>query len=334
MEAEARGAAEVVARLMAQDEERYEALGAYLRSKPPGFGMSLARGSSDHAAAFGAYLIMQRTGRVVASLPPSILTLFGAELRCAGALAYAVSQSGQSPDIIAPIRQLRGAGATTIAFTNDVQSPLARAAEHVLSIHAGLEHSVAATKSFIASIVGLTRLVAHWMQDADLRQALAALPDQLRRAAALDWSKIIPELTDVDRAMILARGYGLPIAQEAALKLKETCGIQAEAFSSAEVQHGPMALVGPHYPVLVLAPPGPGQEELLALARDMKGRGVKVMLAAPASDADVPLEPAADPAVATLLAIQPFYIMAAHLAAARGLDPDSPPNLKKVTRTL
>jgi glucosamine--fructose-6-phosphate aminotransferase (isomerizing) len=278
---------------------------------------------------------MARCGRLVTSLPMSLVTLYGAPLRTRRTLAVAISQSGRSPDLIEPIGLFRRGGGTTVALVNDVESPLAGAAEWTLPLHAGAEHSVAATKSFICALSASARLAGHWMQDDALLGALEDLPDVLARACALDWSSAIGPLVKAERMMVIGRGTGLGIAQEAALKFKETCAIQAEVFSSAEVQHGPMALVDAGYPMLVFAPRGPAQHGLLQLAERMRARGACVLLAAPQEIAhrQLTLATTATPDLDPIAAVQSFYLLVEALALARGRDPDRPPHLDKVTST-
>lgn len=335
MLAEAREAPGVVARQLSEDGERWRAFGARLRQQPPASLLTVARGSSDHAAHYAAYLIMARMGRLVASMPMSLVTLYQSQIRCEGLASLAFSQSGQSPDLVGPTEYFRRCGALTCAFVNDADSPLARAAEWLFCLHAGPERSVAATKSFIAQLVAGARLVASWQDDAALAAALEALPDAMQRAVHTDWSPAVAALADADRLFVVGRGLGLPVAMEAALKFKETCGIQAEAFSGAEIQHGPMRLIEEGYPLLVFAPRGPAQPGLLELARTMRGRGARVLLAAPPGtpDALLPLVESTVPELDPVCAIQSFYPMVEALARARGNDPDSPPHLKKVTRT-
>lgn len=332
---EARSAADAVARQLAADGARCAALGQALRARPPAVTLTVARGSSDHAAAYCAYLIMARLGRIVASLPMSLLTLYKSPLQAQQTLAIAISQSGQSPDVVEPIGYFRAGGATTVALVNDDSSPLARAAEWALPLHAGPERSVAATKSFITSLVAGARLVAHWQDDPELLAALQALPAALRSAADADWSAALPVLTPARNIMVVGRGIGLPIALEAALKLKETSALQAEAFSGAEIQHGPMALIEQGYPLLVFATRGPALQGLVTLAQAMRERGARVLLAAPDSvpqrELTLPLAPTPD--LDPIVAVQAFYGLAAQLAAARGIDPDRPRHLNKVTRT-
>jgi len=326
---------DAVARLLASDANAYASLGRALREQPPSSLLTVARGSSDHAAHYMAYLIMARLGRLVTSLPMSLVTLYQSRLQCAGLVSLAFSQSGQSPDLVAPTRYFRSGGARTVAFVNDAASPLALASEWVFPLHAGAETSVAATKSYIAQLVAGARVAAAWQDDASLQAALAALPEALRRAAQQSWQPAVDALAQADRLFVIGRGTGLAIAMEAALKFKEVCGIQAEAFSGAEVKHGPMALVEEGYPMLVLAPRGPAQAGLLALAEEMRARGARVLLAAPAGTpgAELPLVESGCEDLDPITAIQSFYPMVEALARARGLDPDQPRHLAKVTRT-
>lgn len=336
---EARQAPAVVARQLSQDIAAYEKFGALLRSQyentPAHSILTVARGSSDHAAHFMAYLLMARTGRLVTSLPMSLVTLYQSKIKCAGLLSMAFSQSGQSPDLVAPMRYFTDGGATTAAFVNDAESPLAKASQWIFPLHAGVEKSVAATKSFIAQLVAGVRVVAAWQDDAVLKNNLASLPDALANAAHADWSAGVEILIDCDRLLVIARGPGLAIAMEAALKFKETCAIQAEAFSGAEVKHGPMALIGAGYPLLIFAPRGPAQAGLLALAAEMRERGAKVLLAAPAGtpNSNLPIIETTSLDLDPISAIQSFYPMVEALARARGFDPDRPHYLAKVTRT-
>ncbi len=324
-----------VARLLAEDAAAYASLGAALRATPPQGVLTVARGSSDHAAHYMAYLVMARLGRLVTSLPMSLVTLYQAQLACEGLVSVAFSQSGQSPDLVAPTRVLRAGGARTVAVVNDPASPLAEAAEWVLPLHAGPERSVAATKSYITQLVAGARLTAAWQQDAELQAAVQALPAALDVAARQDWRVAVDALQGGDRLFVIGRGTGLAVAMEAALKLKEVCGVQAEAFSGAELRHGPMALVEQGYPLLVLAPRGPAQAGLLALADDMRQRGARVLLAAPPGTpgAELPLAPTGHEDLDPIAVVQSFYPMVEALARARGRNPDEPRHLAKVTRT-
>ncbi|MDN0074715.1 SIS domain-containing protein [Crenobacter sp. SG2303] len=333
---EALSAPEAVAAQHMYSDERLSVLARQLAQRPPKLALTVARGSSDHAASYFAYLTMQRLGVPVVSLPMSLMTLHRAPLAVDGALAVALSQSGQSPDLVDTMAALGAAGATTVALVNKPDSPLSEACEWAVPLAAGAERSVAATKSYIATLAAVARLVAHWGNDRALLAALETLPERLADAAQQDWSAALPVLKDAERIMVVGRGLGFAVALEAALKFKETCAIQAEAFSSAEIKHGPMALIDEGYPLLVFAPRGPEQAGILALADEMRGRGARVLLAAPADVAgrDLTLATADDAVLDPLTAIQSFYVMAAHLAEARGLNPDAPRHLQKVTCTL
>ncbi|MBQ5949369.1 SIS domain-containing protein [Massilia sp. ST3] len=332
---EALSASECVALQLSQDQDRYAELGRTLRSTSFHSAVTVARGSSDHASSYLAYLIMARMGRLVTSLPMSLITLYKSPLITRDTLAVSISQSGQSPDVVEPIRYFRDGGATTVALVNDAASPLAQAAEWAMPLHAGKEQSVAATKSFITSLVAGARLVAEWQDDPELKAGIAALPESLARAAEADWSPALEVLAPARNIMVVGRGISFPIALESALKFKETSALQAEAFSGAEIKHGPMALIEEGYPLLIFATRGPAQAGLVALADEMRGRGARVLLAAPddVASRDLTLPTAAIPDLDPIAAIQAFYVMAAHLSKARGLDPDRPRHLSKVTKT-
>lgn len=336
MHREAAEAPAAVACLLAAEGPAFAEIGAALRADPPRAIITLARGSSDHAAHYAAYLVMARLGRLVTSLPMSLLTLYQAPIDGRGLLALAFSQSGRSPDLVAALTRLRGHGARTLAFVNDAASPLAEAAARCVPLHAGPELSVAATKSCLCQFAAAAGLVAAWRPDAGWVAALESLPAALSQAAALDWSPAVAALQGADQLYVIGRGTGLAVALEAALKLKEVSGLNGEAHSGAEVQHGPMALVGPGFPVLVLAPRGPAQAGLLVLAQQMRERGAQVLLAAPAGTpgGDLPLAVTGHPDLDPLAMLQTFYGMAEALARARGHDPDRPRHLQKVTRTL
>lgn len=340
---EARQAPAVVRTLLSSDSERYAALVASLRAQPPQSVVTIARGSSDHAAHFMSYLIMARLGRLVTSLPMSLLTLHHSPLDCAGLTCFALSQSGRSPDLIVPTEHIRRGGGRTVAMVNADATPLAAAAEWSLSLHAGPELSIAATKSHIAQLTAGARLVAEWQGDAPLLAALQSLPEILNASVSADWSAAMPVLVNAEQLFVIGRGSALAVAAEAALKFKEVCGIQAEAFSAAEVKHGPMTLIGKGYPLLVFAPRGPAQAGVLTIADEMCQRGARVLLVVPpATDIGfnspqltrLPLVPTGADDLDPISAIQSFYPMIEALARQRGRDPDQPPHLAKVTCTL
>ncbi|MEO5772986.1 MAG: SIS domain-containing protein [Sphingomicrobium sp.] len=334
MFAEARAAADAVA---AQSDcaATLDRICSLLRDRGPHTVITCARGSSDHAATYAKYLIETRLGIPTASAAPSVTSLYAAPLHADGMLAIAISQSGRSPDLLATVRSLKAGGAFVIALVNDCSSPLADLCDEVLPLRAGTETSVAATKSFIATLAMIARLVARWTEDAALERELAELPAKLHDAFELDWSAMVDQLVECDNAYVLGRGLGLGIAQEAALKLKETSQIHAEAFSTAELQHGPMALVGPGLPLLLFGQSdaaGSGEDELVVQLRE---RGAPVLVAGRAAGSGALLPIIAGSAVTEpILQIQAFYRAANALAVARGRDPDQPPYLRKVTRTV
>jgi glucosamine--fructose-6-phosphate aminotransferase (isomerizing) len=342
MHAEAAESAAIAERQLTELAPDMGRLGERLRAMDPPVVLTCARGSSDHAATFAKYLIETRVRTPVASFAPSTSSLYATPWRhFEGALFLAISQSGRSPDIVASARAAKEAGACVIALVNDPTSPLADAAELTIPLLAGTERSVAATKSFLASLLALVNVVASWTEEDDLRGVLADAPNVLRGAWELDWSPAVAALSRESNLFVIGRGLTLGIAQEAALKLKETCGLHAEAFSAAEVKHGPMALMKPGFPVVLFPPSDEGGEDFEALARDFLGRGARVIMAGvgqphgcPAGTLVLPALAGVDHPVLTALAtIQSFYRLAAALSAARGYDPDRPPHLKKVTET-
>jgi len=331
---EAGEAAEAVRAQLERNRAAATELGAALRALAPRAVVTCARGSSDHAATYAKYLVETRLGVLTASAAPSIASVYNAPQDLRDCLFVAISQSGGSPDVLAAAQAAHRAGAVVVALVNEEDSPLARAARYCLPLCAGKEESVAATKTYIASLAAIAHLVAAWSDDARLLQALSSAPAALERAWALPWDAAVERLREKSHLFVLARGVGLGVAQEAALKCKETCGLHAESFSAAEVRHGPQALLEGSFPALVLAQDDEARPGLEAIARELAGRGVEVL----AAGIDVPgatilptLE--AHPAIQPLLLAQSFYRLANALAIARGHDPDRPPHLRKVTRT-
>jgi glucosamine--fructose-6-phosphate aminotransferase (isomerizing) len=330
---EAAEAADAVARQDGGGAE-LKRIGAALRKRSPPVVITCARGSSDHAATYAKYAIETRLGVPVASAAPSVASVYASKLRAKGAVCIAISQSGRSPDLLATVSSLKDAGACVIALVNELQSPLADLADEVLDLAAGPERSVAATKSFIASLAAIARIVAEWSGDEELRAGLRSLPARLREAWELDWSAVVDGLEGATDLYVLGRGVGYAAAQEAALKLKETSQLHAEAFSTAELRHGPMALVREGFPALIFSQSDETGENVGDTARALVERGARVFLAGAesrgaASLPSVRCSPLLEPSVQ----IQSFYRAANALALARGLDPDRPPNLAKVTET-
>ncbi|WP_148261203.1 SIS domain-containing protein [Conexibacter woesei] len=308
----------------------------------------VARGSSDHASVVGRYLLELATGRPVSLAAPSLHLLYGARVDYTGQLAIAVSQSGRTPEIVTTLRRLREAGACGLAITNDADSELAAAADALFALEAGEELAVPATKTVTAQLLAFALLARGLagagaagggaagaigslpFSDADLAAlpgavaAVLADPEPARRAAAA--------LSDATRLVVTARGLLYGAALEAALKLQETSAVAADAFSSADLRHGPIAIVGEGFPVLALSAPGPAQEDVAELVTTLRERGARVLTIACDDDADLALPPVAE-ALAPIVAVVRAQQLARELALVRGRDPDAPAGLRKVTAT-
>jgi len=334
----AREAAQAAAAARLQIERcagEFAALGARLRRRPPRFVVTCARGSSDHAASYGKYLIETELGRAVASIGPSIASVYRGPLALGDSLFVTVSQSGRSPDLLRLTEAARASGALVVGFVNDEAAPLAALCDIALPLCAGPETSVAATKSFLLSGLAFLQLAAHWSGDPALAAAVARFPDALDAASRLDWWPALAPLARATSLYVLGRGTGLGAALEIALKLKETCRLHAEAFSTAEVVHGPIALVDRGFPIIAV-----GQDDESAagtrgaVARLVElGASVRSTLEVPGAES-LPTVAGAPPAIAPLCQVQSFYLAVHRLAAARGLDPDAPVHLRKVTETV
>jgi glucosamine--fructose-6-phosphate aminotransferase (isomerizing) len=335
MKKEAAEAADVVQAQLDQSATAVARIGRKLREIEPRLIVTCARGSSDHAATFGKYLLENHTGLFTASAAPSIHSVYERDMAFDGTLCLFISQSGASPDLLAAAEAAKKGGAFVVALVNVEDSPLASLAHEVLPLRAGDEISVAATKSFIASLSALAHLATGWRDDAGLAAALQEAPALLRQAWECDWSAALEPIARCRSMYVLARGIGLGIAQESALKFKEVCGLHAEAFSAAEVLHGPIAIAGDDFPMLVYAQNDKTRPGIDALLETLAARGVKLITAGATQDGAINLPtPASHPAIEPMLRIQSFYRMANDLSLALGLNPDTPPNLKKVTATV
>jgi glucosamine--fructose-6-phosphate aminotransferase (isomerizing) len=333
MFAEAAEAPAVVAAQLARNAPLMSALASILRARPPRAVVTIARGSSDNAATYARYLLETRLSVLTASAPPSVNSVYGATLDMADTLVLALSQSGRSPDLLAASEAAASGGARVVALVNDERSPLAELAELTIPLAAGAERSVAATKSFIAALSAVAQLVAYWSEDDALKAGLDALPGTLESAWALDWSAALPTLGRAEHLYVVGRGAGLAVAQEAALKLKETCGLHAEAFSAAEIRHGPMALAGAGFPVLAFVPSDESRAGVEHIVAELREQGADVLAVGGAGQDKLPMVDC-HPLLLPLAQTQAFYRMVDALAALRGHDPDAPPHLAKVTETL
>jgi glutamine---fructose-6-phosphate transaminase (isomerizing) len=332
---EAQEGPEVIARQSAANASLIATVAAKLRALSPRAVVTLARGSSDNAATFAKYLIETKLGVLTSSAAPSVSSVYSAQGHLKGAVLIATSQSGKSPDIVTALEAAKKAGAFTIAFVNVIDSPLAKEADVAIPLHAGPEKSVAATKSYLATVAGIAQLVAAWAQDAALTAALTELPALLAQAWELDWSKAVEKLARARDLYVIGRGVGFGAAQEAALKLKETCGLHAEAFSAAEVRHGPMALAKDGFPALVLSQDDETRAGVKELVDALVASGADILLAGFDNPRALVLPTiAAHPALQPILFLQSFYRMAEQLSRARGMNPDNPPLLNKITETI
>ena len=332
---ESRQAPEVVARQRDANRAVIARIASRLKANRPRAVVTAARGSSDHVATFAKYLIETKTGTLTSSAGLSVSSVYSKRPQLADVLFVAISQSGKSPDLLANVDAARAAGAFIVAVVNDAQSPLAKAAHEVVPLHAGAEQSVAATKTYLASAAAIVDIVSAWTDDGPLKAALGELPAAMAMAFGLDWSEAVTRLKPARDLYVVGRGLGFGAAQEAALKFKETCGLHAEAFSAAELAHGPMALVKDGFPVLMLSQNDETRSGMEELAARIVAAGAELVVAGFAARNAVLLPTlAAHPALEPILMAQSFYRMINALALARGFDPDRPPNLNKITETV
>lgn len=327
---------QAVSRLLSEGRADFAAAGAALRERDPAAIVTIARGSSDHASAFLKYAIELQAGVPVASVGPSIVSIYGRELKLGRTAAISISQSGKSPDIVAMTESARRSGALTFALTNTAGSPLATAAVRTVALRAGEEKSVAATKTFVASIVAGLGILGNWLNDKALLAALESLPELLEQAVRVEWSPLLGALDGHNSLYVLGRGPALAIAAEAALKFKETCGMHAEAYSAAEVLHGPARIVERGFPVLALATADAAAASVAEVADRLAGQGARSFITATSASHAEPLPFAASghPLTDALALIVTFYGFVETLSRHRGFNPDQPPHLKKVTETI
>lgn len=325
-----------VDRLLSQGAGGIATAATAIRQLDPAFIVTVARGSSDHVCSYLKYASELMLGVPVASVGPSVASIYNAPLKLRGSLCLSVSQSGKSPDIVEMARAARRDGALSVAITNDPGSPLATTCAHTIDICAGPELSVAATKTFVTSAVAGLLLLAKWRGDDALRRAIYALPEALARAAAIDWPEVRAAIGGAPSLYTLGRGPVWAISNEAALKFKETCQIHAESYSSAEVLHGPVSIVGEGFPVLCFAAADAAEAPLAEIADEIAAKGGRVFVTSDRAHRATGIDrvrtdhPLTDP----ISLIVSFYAMVERFATSRGDDPDKPRHLKKVTETL
>ncbi len=324
---------EVLERFRVEEGARAREIGARLAASRPVGVMIAARGSSDHAAVYAKYLLGTRAGIPVALATPSLFTIYERPPRLANWVVIAISQSGESPDVVRVIDSARAQGAPTLALTDRANSPLAAAVEHVVPLRLGGERSVAATGSFTTTLYALAHLVAGFC-GAD-EPALARVPELASRALTAQPAAraLADTIAEHATCAVIGRGFGFPVALEWALKLKEIAGVFAESFSAADYRHGPIALASAGAPIFTIEFAGPARADVRRLGLDLVERGARLVRVSDEGDADLSL-PAADEWLAPIPATIVGQLVAFWLARARGHDPDRPAGITKVTRTL
>lgn len=334
MEIEARQAPMVASRLVGQATENLKQLGEQLRLLSPRYALAAGRGSSDAAAYLAKYLFEARLGLPTVSAAPSVRSIYGRQLRLEKALVLVISQSGRSPDLIEFCRSAVGPEVLRVGFINDPASPLAEVVDICAPLLAGTERSVAATKSCIAAMVLVFGLTAYWRDDRDMIAAFERTPQTLADALDENWSAAEAFLDGEGPIYVVGRGPGLAIAAEAALKLKETNGLHAEAVSAAEIRHGPLSLAGPNLRIVMFAQRDAAFDGLRKLAADLEQRGCPVLfISAEPSPSHTTIRPDAEPVLELLAMLLRFYLLANDAAIRRGRSPDAPPMLTKITET-
>jgi len=311
-------------------------LAARFLNNPPRLIGTCARGSSDHAATYAKYLMEIHLGVPVMSAAPSVGSIYGRPMNLKDCLFIVISQSGKSPDLLASAQWARDNGAYILALVNQEDSPAAEMADAVIPLLAGPEKSVAATKSYIASLSALLHFTAAVSGDMALGRAFYDLPANLEKALGLSWEQAVEPLADAENLFVVGRGLSFGVSLEAALKLKETSSLHGEGISGAEIMHGPLALVRRRSRILAFSQEDETRPGLLELAEVLRGKGAKLLMAeeGEAAPGRLPVVPGMHPAAAPIAMIQSFYTMANQLSLARGMNPDNPPSLKKVTETL
>jgi glutamine---fructose-6-phosphate transaminase (isomerizing) len=300
-----------------------------------------ARGTSDNAARYATYLLGARNRLPVALAVPSLYTLYQSPPRLRRTLVIGISQSGQSPDIVQVVEDARRQGQPTLAITNDAGAPLARSADYVLALNCGKEQAVAATKTYTTSLAAVALLSAALAQDAPMFHQLEAVSSAMREAIEHSFACVerLENANSLSQAVVIGRGYNYATAFEIALKIKELTGIITEPYSPADFRHGPIAMVRPGFPVILVAPSGAASQDLLDLTHILARSGVYMIAISdqpktfPGASVSFALPAGIMEWLSPLVAVLPGQVIARHIALARGLDPNAPTGLTKVTHT-
>lgn len=324
---------DVLGRLLDRRRSTVRGLRRALPTRPVGVAL-VARGSSDNAAVYGRYLLGMATGRPVALAAPSLVTLYGVDPRVDGWLAVAVSQSGRTPEIVDVARRMTAGGAHVVAVTNDDTSPLATVSHSVIHLDAGRERAVPATKTFTAQLLCMALIAdavggVPWDTD-DWDRVPHAVADVLDDTTAVD--RAAAGLDDAPGLLVTARGLLLATALEAALKLKECAGLIAQGYSMADLRHGPIAIVERDFPVIVLSSRGATASDAADLVDELRDRGARLIEIGQRDAADIGVPPVAEGLMPVVSAVRGQQLALA-AARRRGLDPDSPEGLSKITPT-
>jgi glutamine---fructose-6-phosphate transaminase (isomerizing) len=331
----ARETAEIPAaaeRLLAR-ADLFAAIAARIEEAKPRIVVFCGRGSSGHAGVYLRYLFEARLGMLASASAPSVVTAYRRLPDMRDALFVVISQSGRSPDLVTATEVARTSGALTLAIVNDERSPAAAASELVLPIGAGAEHAVAATKTVVLSMIAGARLVAMLGRDDDLDDGLRELPRRLAGALACDWSAWADSAAGAAVSFVVGRGYGLGCVREIALKVSEILRVPALGYSAAELRHGPRASVTQATPMLVLRQNDEAATAIDDLVRDLQGTGERLFVAGGAAQT-LPWIGDGHPVFDPVVMLVPAYLAIEAAARKRGFDPDNPPHLSKVTRTL
>ncbi|HEU5229193.1 MAG TPA: SIS domain-containing protein [Ktedonobacteraceae bacterium] len=329
-----------IARLLDRETRHIEQIVAQL--PPFDHALIAARGSSDHAATYAKYAWATLGHYPVTLAAPSLLTMYQASLRLTGALVVGISQSGQSPDILAVLQEGKRQGRPTLAITNDGTSPLAAIADYVVELHAGPERSIAATKTYTAELAVMAMFAAAWSRQQTHVAELQALPGAIEATLRLtpNIAQLVERYRYMDRCVIIGRGYNYATAFELALKLKELTYVMANAYSSADFRHGPIATIEAGLPVVLVMPGGATFDDMRTLAHDLQQSQAELLVISESEQAlalaqtKLPIAAAVPEWLSPLTAIIPGQLFALHLALTKGLNPDLPRGLQKVTKTL
>jgi glucosamine--fructose-6-phosphate aminotransferase (isomerizing) len=333
---------EALQRLLDAHRDRAKELGALLRRRDVRYLLIASRGSSSNAARYAQYLLGRASRVPVAFATPSLYTLYEQPPRLEGALVIGISQSGESPDVRAVIDEARRQGRPTLAITNSPDSPIGRAAEAVLGLEAGTERAVAATKTYLNSLGAIALLFAWSTRDADALRELELMPGRIAEqlALAVEDAAALGEFTAIGGGTVVARGINYGTAFEVALKIRELSGLLFEAFSAADLMHGPVAAIGPGWPVIAIAPSGPALDSIETAIAGLVARGVRLVTISDRSDilargiAPLRLVAGVPEWLSPLTTVIPGQLAAFRLAQLNGSDIDNPHGLSKITLTL